>query len=97
MFCKNRSTDDAIFVVKNVREKYGERLITVCIDRIAAYDHVRRDFLFIVLKMITGAKRLIGTTSPLARIKGKIDVLVGCRQGAKISLHLQLLLRLPSC
>jgi retron-type reverse transcriptase len=92
-FRQNRSTNDAILVVKSVIEKYGETLIVVYIDLTAAYDHVPRDFLFRVLTLRTGAKHLIailqkmyeGTTASIAGMKTKFDVLIGCRQGGQES------------
>ena len=42
-FRRNRSTNDGIFVVRNIIQKYNNTLIAVYIDLTAAYDHVPRD------------------------------------------------------
>jgi hypothetical protein len=41
-FRQNRSTNDGIFVVRNIIQKYNDTLIAVYIDLTAAYDHVPR-------------------------------------------------------
>ena len=92
-FRRNRSTSDAIFILRTVAEKYGSPLIAVYIDLTAAYDHIPRDFLFRVLLLRTGAKHLVqilrkmyeGTTASIRGMKVKFDVLVGCRQGGQES------------
>ena len=92
-FRQNRSTSDAIFILKTVIEKYAGTLIVVYIDLTAAYDHVPWDFLFRVLKMRTGAHHLIailqkmyeGTTASMRGMKSRFDVLIGCRQGGQES------------
>ena len=38
-FRQNRSTNDAIFVVKSIIEQYGDTLVAVYIDFTAYYDH----------------------------------------------------------
>ena len=89
----NRSTSDAIFVVKSVIEKYAGNLVIVYIDLTAAYDHIPRNFLFQVITLRTGAHHLVailqkmyeGTTASIAGMKVKFDVLVGCRQGGQES------------
>ena len=83
-FRRNRSTSDAIFILRTVAEKYGSPLIAVYIDLTAAYDHIPRDFLFRVLLLRTGAKNLVqilrkmyeGTTASIRGMKVKFDVLV---------------------
>ena len=45
-FRKNRGTTDAIFVMKNIIEKYGDTLVVVYVDLTAAYDHIPRELLF---------------------------------------------------
>ena len=92
-FRKNRSTTDGIFIMKNVVDKYSGSFVAVYIDLTAAYDHIPRDFLFRVLKLRTGADRLIeilklmyiGTTASIKGLKSTFDVLVGCRQGGQES------------
>ena len=92
-FRQNRSTSDAIFILKTVIDKYSDPLIAVYIDLSAAYDHIPRDFLFRVLLLRTGAKHLVailrkmyeGTTASIRGMKVKFDVLVGCRQGGQES------------
>ena len=58
-FRQNRSTTDGLFVMKNIIDKCGEPFVAVYIDLTAAYDHIPRDFLFKILKLRTGAPRLI--------------------------------------
>ena len=92
-FHQNRSTSDGIFIVKTVIEKYGGRLIAVCIDLTAAYNHIPRDFLFRVLKIRTGASHLVAilqkmyedTTASIRGMTDTYDVLIGCRQGGQES------------
>ena len=92
-FRRNKSTSDAIFIMKSAIEKHGGTLVAVYIDLTAAYDHVPRDFLFRVLQLRTGATHLIailrkmyeGTTASIKGMATKFDVLVGCRQGGQES------------
>ena len=92
-FRRNRSTTDAIFVLKSVIDKYNGTLIAVYIDLTAAYDHIPRNFMFKVLELRTGASHLIailfkmyqGTTASILGMKEKFEVLVGCRQGGQES------------
>ena len=92
-FRQNRSTNDGIFVVRNIIQKYNDTLIAVYIDLTAAYDHVPRDFLFRVLSMRTGAHHLIAilkkmyenTTACIRGTEAKFDILIGCRQGGQES------------
>ena len=92
-FRKNKSTSDAIFVLKTLVEKYGEQLVVVYIDLTAAYDHIPRDFLFRVLSLRTGATHLVeilrkmfeGRTASIKGMESHFDVLVGCRQGGRES------------
>ena len=58
-FRRNRSTTDAILVLKTVIDKYNDTLIAVYIDLTAAYDHIPRNFLFKVLDLRIGASHLI--------------------------------------
>ena len=41
-FRKGRSTCDAIFIIKNIIEKYDGSLVAVFVDLTAAYDHIPR-------------------------------------------------------
>ncbi|MCP4258756.1 MAG: hypothetical protein GY774_14830 [Planctomycetes bacterium] len=92
-FRRNRSTTDGLFVMKNIIDKCGEPFVAVYIDLTAAYDHIPRDFLFKILKLRTGAPRLInilqlmyeGTTASICGMKTAFEVLVGCRQGGQES------------
>ena len=92
-FRSNKSTSDAIFIMKSVIEKHGGTLVAVYIDLTAAYDHIPRDFLFRVLQIRTGASHLIailrkmyeGTTASIRGMETVFDVLVGCRQGGQES------------
>ena len=52
-FRQNRSTNDAVFVVMSIIEKYEDTLVAVSIDLTAAYDHVPRDVMFSVLNLRT--------------------------------------------
>ena len=92
-FRRNKSTSDAIFIMKSVVQKHGGTLVAVYIDLTAAYDHIPRDFLFRVLQIRTGASHLIailrkmyeGTTASIKGMETAFDVLVGCRQGGQES------------
>ena len=92
-FRKNRSTTDGMFIVKTIIEKHAGPLIAVYIDLNAAYDHVTRDFLFIMLEIRTGASHMVavlsrmydGTTASIKGMDVKFYVLVGCRQGGQES------------
>ena len=92
-FRHNRSTTDAIFITKNVIDRCGGTVIAIYIDLTAAYDHVPRDFLFRILKIRTGAYKLIailqkmykGTTASIKGTKAIFDILTGCRQGGQES------------
>jgi hypothetical protein len=88
-FRKGRSTSDAIFIVKNVIQKFNDPLIAIFIDLTAAYDHIPRDFLFRVISFRTGSQLLTlilskiyeHTTAYISGTKAKFDILIGCRQG----------------
>ena len=92
-FRKNKSTSDAIFVLKTLIEKYGDQLVVVYIDLTAAYDHIPRDFLFRVISLRTGATHIVeilrkmyeGTTACIRGMEARFEVLVGCRQGGQES------------
>ena len=86
VFKKNKSTSDAIFVLKTLVEKYGEQLVVVYINLAASYDHIPCDFLFRVLSLRTGARHLVeilhkvyeGTTASIKGMDAQFDVLIGC-------------------
>ena len=88
-FRKNKSTSDAIFILKTLVEKYGDPLVVVYVVLTAAYDHIPRDFLFRVISLRTGATHLVeilkkmylGTTACIKGVEVRFDVLIGCRQG----------------
>ena len=92
-FRKNKSTSDAIFILKTLVEKYSGQLVVVYIDLSAAYDHIPRDFLFRVISLRTGATHLVeilkkmyeGTTACIRGMEARFDVLIGCRQGGQES------------
>ena len=92
-FRKNRSTTDAMFIMKNVVDKHSGMLVAIYVDLTAAYDHIPRDLLFKVLKARTGATQLIdilqtmyvGTTAAIKGMKKAFDVAIGCRQGGQES------------
>ena len=73
----NRSTTDAIFILRSVTNKYNIILIAVYVHLAAADDHIPRDCL--VYKMTQGI-----TASTLG-MKQKVDVLVEYRQGGQES------------
>ena len=92
-FRKNRSTTDAMFLMKNIVDKHSGTLIAIYVDLTAAYDHIPRDLLFKVLKARTGATTLIdilqkmyeGTTAAIGGMRKVFDVAIGCRQGGQES------------
>ena len=88
-FRKGRSTCDAIFIIKNIVEKYPGEFYAVFIDLTAAYDHIPREFLFSVLAFRTSAPLLIsilrklyeGTIAKITGSKTVFEIFSGCRQG----------------
>ena len=88
-FRNDRSTCDAIFILKNVIQKYGKEFMIVFIDLTAAYDHIPHNLLFKVLELRTGSKILTniikkmyeGTFAKIPGCKTIIEILCGCRQG----------------
>ena len=92
-FCKNRSTTDGIFIMKDINDKYNSPFVAAYIDLTAAYNHIPRDFLFRVLELRTGAPFLIDilklmyqqTTASIKGMKTSFEVLVGYRQGGQES------------
>ena len=88
-FRKNRSTTDAIFIVREALKSTKKPIYLCMIDLKAAYDHLDRDMLFRVLDIRTKAPLLIAIlkalyTETIAAIKhttGYFQVHTGCRQG----------------
>ena len=88
-FRKNRSTTDAIFIVREAINSTKNPLHLCMIDLRAAYDHVDRDMLFYAIKIRTKAPQIKTIlkalyTGTVASIKNTVDqfqVHTGCRQG----------------
>ena len=88
-FRKNKSTTDAIFIVRESIRSTKNPLHLCMIDLRAAYDHIDRNMLFSVLAIRTKAPKLTAIlkalyTGTIAAIKHTIDqfqVHTGCRQG----------------
>ena len=89
-FRSNRSTVDAIFILRKILEKEKTPLYLGFIDLRAAYDHIPRPALFRCLEVRLGCKKLVAILYTLYKgtrfcVKGSarlLDTLVGCRQGA---------------
>ena len=92
-FRKNRSTTDAIFVIRNVIEKTDGFFVGCFIDLRAAYDHINRDMLFDILLIRLGCKVIVNllrelycnTTAAIKASRETFRTFIGCRQGAKES------------
>ena len=92
-FRKNRSTNDAIFIVKNIIAKTDGFWITCFVDLRAAYDHIDREMLFDVLGIRLGSTMIVkllrelysNTSATIQASKESFQTFVGCRQGAKES------------
>lgn len=88
-FRKNRSTTDAIFIVREAINSTKNPLHLCMIDLRAAYDHVDRDMLFSVINIRTKAPKITTIlkalyTGTVASIKNTVDqfqVHTGCQQG----------------
>ena len=88
-FRKNRSTTDAIFIVREAIRSTKNPLHICMIDLRAAYDHIDRDMLFSVINIRTKSPILTSILKSLysgtiAAIKHSTDyfqVQTGCRQG----------------
>ena len=88
-FRKNRSTTDAIFIVREAIRSTKNPIHLCMIDLRAAYDHIDRNMLFKVLEIRTKAHLLTAIlkslyTGTVAVIKHTVDqfhVHTGCRQG----------------
>jgi hypothetical protein len=92
-FRKNRSTNDAIFIVKNIIAKTDGFWVACFVDLRAAYDHIDRDMLFDVLGIRLGSTMIVkllhelysNTSATIKASKESFQTFVGCRQGAKES------------
>ena len=88
-FRKNRSTTDAIFIVRETIRTNKQPLYICMIDLKAAYDHIDRNMMFKVLSIRTKAPNLVNIlkavyTGTIAAIKHTVDqfqIHTGCRQG----------------
>ena len=88
-FRSNRSTTDAIFIVREAIKSTRKPLHLCMIDLRAAYDHVDRNMLFSVVSIRTKAPKLTAILKSLytytcASIKNTDDIFqvyTGCRQG----------------
>ena len=89
-FRQNRSTTDAIFVLKNILKKTSRPLIAVFIDLKSAYDWIPRDALLKVIQFRTGASKIVNIIresfrNTEAKIKGSKDKFAtasGLKQGS---------------
>ena len=92
-FRANRSTNDGIFILNTIIEKYNEPLVAIYVDLTAAYDHIPRDLLFRVIEFRTGARHIVnilrkmyeGTTASIRGMSSMFSVKIGCRQGGQES------------
>ena len=88
-FRQNRSTTDAIFIVREAIKSTKNPLYLCMIDLRAAYDHVDRDMLFSVLNIRTKAPKITsllkalytGTKASIKNTVHSFQVHTGCRQG----------------
>lgn len=88
-FRQNRSTTDAIFIVREAIKSTKKPLYLCMIDLRAAYDHVDRDMLFSVLDIRTKAPKITsilkalytGTQASIKNTVNNFQVHTGCRQG----------------
>ena len=90
-FRKNRSTTDAIFIVREAIKSTTKPIYLCFIDLRAAYDHLDRDMLFRVLDIRTKASLLVDMLKALYTGTGTIaaskhtdryfQTYTGCRQG----------------
>ena len=88
-FRKNRSTTDAIFIVREAIKSTSKPIYLCMIDLRAAYDHIDRNMLFKVLTIRTRAPKLVsilkalytGTIAAIKQTTDKFQVHAGCRQG----------------
>ena len=88
-FRQNRSTTDAIFIVREAIKSTKNPLYLCMIDLRAAYDHVDRDMLFSVLNIRTKAPIITsllkalytGTKASIKNTVNSFQVHTGCRQG----------------
>ena len=89
-FRKGRSTTDAIFVLKNILEKYESPLVCTFVDLKAAYDWIDRDAILEVFEFRTGAtvirkvleESFKNTTAQIKGCKSTFKTEAGLKQGA---------------
>ena len=88
-FRANKSTNDAIYVLKNIIDHSSKELHCCFIDLKAAYDWINRDILFKIVEFRTGLPFLVkllkciyeGTTAAIKLSDSVFPTLSGCRQG----------------
>ena len=88
-FRSNKSTNDAIFVLKNIIDHSSDELHCCFIDLKAAFDWINRDMLFKILEYRTGSPLLVGllkciyvgTTAAIKLSDNVFETMSGCRQG----------------
>ena len=88
-FRKNRSTTDAIFIVREAIKSTKNPLHLCMIDLRAAYDHIDREMLFSVISIRTKSPILTsilkalydGTIAAIKHTTDYFQVHTGCRQG----------------
>ena len=96
---KNKSTTEAIFIVRQIQEKYGEKkrkLFHVFVDLEKAFDRVPRKAIEWALRRQGVPERLIVQVMALyhnshsrvratAGVSGNLDIRVGVHQGSVLS------------
>ena len=95
-FRTNKSTNDAIFVLKNIIDNSSEELYCCFIDLKAAYDWINRDIMFRIIEFRTGLPTLVkllkciyvGTTAAIKLSENIFLTFSGCRQGGLESPYL---------
>lgn len=88
-FRSNKSTTDAIYVLRNIIDNSSDELYCCFLDLKAAYDWINRDILFKVLEYRTGLPTLVkllkciyvGTTAAIRYSDRAFATISGCRQG----------------
>ena len=88
-FRSNKSTNEAIFVLRNIIDHSSDELHCCFIDLKAAYDWINRDVLFKILEYRTGTPILVkllkcmytGTTAAIKFSQNVFETVSGCRQG----------------
>ena len=88
-FRQNRSTTDAIFIVREAIKSTTNPLYLCMIDLRVAYDHIDRDMLFSVLNIRTKAPKIIylqkalytGTKASIKNTVNSFQLHTDCHQG----------------